>query len=69
MTAPRITVKPGNPSYLSQTFGVWTAGANAARAGQPASDNPYDPLLYEFVQWMHGWAAAMHNKAKEDDEL
>lgn len=48
---------------------VWRQGADAARAGKPATACPYKPLAYDFVVWMNGWAFATHEKAKEDDEL
>ena len=47
----------------------WAEGAKAARDGKPASACPYKPLHYDFVTWMNGWVYAMHQKAKEDDEL
>jgi ribosome modulation factor len=53
------------------TYGssVWQQGADAARAGKPASACPYATLDYRWVVWMNGWVMAAHLKAKEDDEL
>lgn len=48
---------------------AWTAGAKAARAGEPSTANPFKPLDYNFVVWLHGWAYATYMKAREDDEL
>ena len=48
---------------------AWQQGADAARAGLPASACPYPATTYHFVTWHNGWAAATHQKAKEDDEL
>lgn len=48
---------------------VWQQGADAGRAGKPASACPYSTLDYRFVVWFNGWAMATHQKAKEDDEL
>lgn len=46
---------------------VWQLGADAARAGKPASANPYPRGLYLFVVWMNGWTFAAHMKDKEDE--
>lgn len=48
---------------------AWQQGADAARAGKPTSANPYSPLSYDFVTWMHGWTFATHRMAIEDDDL
>jgi ribosome modulation factor len=48
---------------------AWQQGADAGRAGKPTTACPYNPLSYDFVTWMNGWAFATHEKAKEDDEL
>jgi ribosome modulation factor len=48
---------------------AWQEGADAARAGVPATRCPYEPLTYHFVTWHNGWAMAKHLMAKEDDEL
>lgn len=47
----------------------WLEGSKAARDGKQAKDCPYNPLSYDFVGWMNGWANTKHNMAKEDDEL
>ena len=62
------------PKYLQDSLynlhmSVWNQGADAARKGASASDNPHPPLKHEFVSWHNGWAAATHHKAKEDDDL
>lgn len=49
------------------TGSVWQLGADAARAGKPASANPYPRGLYLFVVWMNGWTFATHMKDKEDE--
>lgn len=65
-TTPPASVQ--NRSAWPQ-YSVWQAGATAARQGKPASDNPHNPIRYEFVCWNNGWAFAYHMKCKEDDEL
>ena len=54
---------------MSYGSSCWNQGAQAARSGAAATDCPYDPLSYDFVVWFNGWAFAMHQIAKEDDEL
>lgn len=53
---------------FTRHLSAWQQGADAARAGKPASACPHTPDLYHFVTWHNGWAMARHEMAKAEPQ-
>jgi ribosome modulation factor len=45
-------------SRKAATFLVALEGEESARAGEPASANPYETGTFERLQWLGGWMKA-----------
>lgn len=56
---------PGRMNAKPEANDPYAEGADAATAGEPQGDNPYQRGSEEFISWNEGWTSIAHDQTVE----